>query len=507
MASFGPLFDSDDDDPGGPPTWGVLEFNRAVEGALQDAFPGEFWIRGEIQGLARTRARKHWYFELVEKDPDGDAPLARVSIALLSWKRAGVEREMRAAPGFELDDDVEVRIRCQIGFYPPWGKFQLAMVGVDPAFTLGQMAANRERILRALAKDGLLERNAALPLPLVPQRVGLVTSVGSAAYNDFVDEIRGSDCGFQILACDARVQGAETESTVVAGIRTLARRKCDVIVVVRGGGSRSDLAGFDSESIARAIAVCPVPVLTGIGHEIDTSLADVVAHRDFKTPTACADFLVDHVHGAIERYEELWARIAEGAQGHTRDELSSLGHVARGVSAAARHAVQLRGRDLKQLRSALAREARSSLVRNRDRVTAGLQRVHDLVRLRLVSESTRVDYARRRLRPERLRRPLERRQHDLNRARHRLAGPATRKLREQSRRLDAVTATVRALDPQRVLDRGYALALDADGKAVNTVAKVRPGDRIELRLADGRIGTTVDRVEKSPAILNPEEKP
>jgi exodeoxyribonuclease VII large subunit len=149
MNDFGPLFDEHDDEPGGPPTWGVLEFNRAVEGALQDAFPGEFWIRGEIQGLA-----------------DGDAPLARVSIALLSWKRAGVEREMRAAPGFELDDDVEVRIRCQIGFYPPWGKFQLAMVGVDPSFTLGQMAANRERILRALAQDGLLEKNAALPLPV-----------------------------------------------------------------------------------------------------------------------------------------------------------------------------------------------------------------------------------------------------------------------------------------------------------------------------------------------------
>ena len=256
------------------------------------------------------------------------------------------------------------------------------------------------------------------------------------------------------------MQGAETESTVVAGIRTLARRDCDVIVVVRGGGSRSDLAGFDSESIARTIALCPVPVLTGIGHEIDTSLADVVAHRDFKTPTACADFLVDHVQLAIERYEELWARIADGALGHAHDELSSLGHTARGVRAAARHAVQLRGRDLDQLRSALAREARSSLVRARDRVTV---------------------------------------------ARHRLIPPAIRHLSEQSRRLDAVATTVRALDPQRVLERGYALALDANGRAVNTVAKVRPGDRIQLRFADGRIGAVVDRVEESPAILNPEE--
>jgi exodeoxyribonuclease VII large subunit len=485
MNDFGPLFDEHDDEPGGPPTWGVLEFNRAVEGALQDAFPGEFWIRGEIQGLARTRGRKHWYFELVEKDPDGDAPLARVSIALLSWKRAGVEREMRAAPGFELDDDVEVRIRCQIGFYPPWGKFQLAMVGVDPSFTLGQMAANRERILRALAQDGLLEKNAALPLPLVPQRVGLVTSIGSAAYNDFVDEIRGSDCAFHIQACDARVQGAETEVTVVAGIRTLARRGVDVIVVVRGGGSRSDLAGFDSESIARAIANCPVPVLTGIGHEIDTSLADVVAHRDFKTPTACADFLVDRVHAALDRYEEIWAGIADGALGRTAADQAELAGAARAVATASRHLVQLRGRDLDQMQRAVAREARASFTRFGQRVHQAVHRVRERVGLRQAREGARLDFARSRIEPDRLRQVLARRKHDL----------------------DAYERNLRAFDPQRVLERGYALALDAQGKAINTVARVRPGDRIELRLADGHADATIDRVEKSPAPMNREEKP
>lgn len=507
MDSFGPLFDHSDDDPAGPPTWGVLEFNRAVELALKDAFPGEFWIRGEIQGLARNRGRKHWYFELVEKDPGGDAPLARVSVALLSWKRAGVDREIRAAPGFELDDDVEVRIRCEIGFYPPWGKFQLAMVGVDPSFTLGQMAANRERILRVLAAEGLLERNAALPLPLVPQRIGLVTSIGSAAWNDFIDEINASDCAFEILACDARVQGAETEPTVVAGIRTLARRGCDVIVVVRGGGSRSDLAGFDSESIARAIALCPVPVLTGIGHEIDTSLADVVAHKDFKTPTACADFLVDRVHAALERFEELWAGIGESALACVGEEQHRLTRTARTVSASARHGLRLSAQELDEKRSGLKRGARSAVNRARERVRGSGRRLRDLGRMRLVGERTRLDFARQRLRPERLARPLERRRERLERLRVRLASPASRSLREQGHRLDRLAAMVRAFDPQRVLERGYALALDATGKAVNTVARVAPGDTVEVRVADGRFGATIDRVEKSPAIPSDEEKP
>jgi exodeoxyribonuclease VII large subunit len=506
MDSLGPLFDENDAEPAGPVTWGVLEFNRAVESALQQAFPGEFWIRGEIQGLARTRARKHWYFELVEKDPDGDAPLARVSIALLSWKRAGVDREIQASPGFDLDDDVEVRIRCEIGFYPPWGKFQLAMVGVDPSYTLGQMAANRERILRSLAADGLIERNARLPLPPVPQRIGLVTSIGSAAYNDFVDEIEASDCAFEILACDARVQGAETERTVVSAIRTLARRRCDAIVVVRGGGSRSDLAGFDSEAIARAIALCPVPVLTGIGHEIDTSVADVVAHRAFKTPTACADFLVDRVHAALDRFEQLWAGVADRGLVRVREERVHLARTARGVGTAARHGLRLRSRELDEIRKRLRRGLGVVTLRAVERLRSHGRRARDLGRIRVARERARLDFARSRLLPDRLSRLLERRRERLDRMRARIFLPALRELREHGHRLDRFGATLRALDPQRVLERGYALALDAGGRAINTVARTAPGQSIEVRVSDGRLEATVDRVEESPAILSREEE-
>ncbi|RKZ14093.1 exodeoxyribonuclease VII large subunit, partial [bacterium] len=399
-----------------------------------------------------------------------------------------------------------VRIRCRIGFYPPWGKFQLAMVGVDPSFTLGQMAANRERILRLLASEGLLERNAQLEFPLVPRRIGLVTSVGSAAYNDFIDEIGASDCAFQVLACDARVQGAQAEATVVASIRTLARRHCDVIVVVRGGGSRSDLAGFDSESIARAIALCPVPVLTGIGHEIDTSLADVVAHKDFKTPTACADFLVDRVHEALARFEELWQAIGDNALEHTAAELAELGSTARSVSRLAGHALQLRERDLVAMRRSLGRQALHAVERGGEQLRRGLDRLHERSRLRIRAEDSRLYYAQRRLSPERMRQDFDRRRTELDRARQRLKLPALRRLREQSRRLDAARSTVRALDPQRVLERGYALALDDAGKAVNTVAGLGKGDRLGIRLADGSLDTVIDRVRKSRVTMNREEE-
>jgi exodeoxyribonuclease VII large subunit len=501
MNDFGPLFTpSPDRAPRAdePHTWGVLELNQAIERALKHAFPGEIWLRGEIQGLARTRMRKHNYFDLVEKDPASDQVLATIPVALLSWNRAKVERMMGDAPGFELDDDVEVRIRCEMGFYPPWGKLQLVMTGVDPTFTLGQMAANRERILRALAADGLLDRNAQLAVPLVPQRIGLVTSIGSAAYNDFVDEIRRSGLGLHVLACDARVQGAETERSVIAALRTLARRRCDVIALVRGGGSRADLAGFDSEAIARAIATLGVPVFTGIGHEIDTSVADAVAHTAHKTPTACAAALVGHARHAVERMEETWVTIVRLARQDQQSQGQLLLRTAKEVGRGARDALRHRGRDLDGMAAALQRAVGDTQRRRADRLRAALVRARQLVALRLADRGAALRLAERRLAPDRLERGLQRRAEALARHRHRLGQLARRRIGHEESLLVSRHATVRALDPHRVLARGFSLTYDAGGHLLREVSSLVPGARLRSVVAGGAIDSRVDAVHPVP---------
>lgn len=495
MEDFGPLFaqpDPDEPDEVTPPTWSVLELNRAIEAALQQAFPTEVWLRGEIQGLARTRMRRHWYFELVEKDPETDQISAKVSVALLNWNRPKVERMMRDAPGFELDDDVEVRIRCEVGYYPPWGKLQLTMTGVDPSFTLGQMAATRERILRALAADGLIDANAQLELPMVPRRIGLVTSVGSAAYNDFVQEIARGGYGLHVVACDARVQGADTERTVVAAMRTLHRRGCDVIVLARGGGSRSDLAGFDSEAIARAIARCPVPVLTGIGHEIDTSVADVVAHTSFKTPTACAAHLVECARETMDRVEVAWDGVVRHAREAQRVEQRRLLETARHMARGARDGVRHRQRDLDERRRALLRETKAATTRADRRLGESVRRAGHLVRVRLAGHEARLILARKRLAPNRLRRVVRSRSEGLEALTARLAPLATRIVTRREADLKAPEATIRALDPRRVLRRGYSLSVDSGGRLVRKASDVAPGDVLHTLLAGGRIQSRVE---------------
>ena len=188
-------------------TLSVRELNQAISEAVSSSFPGEVWVRGEIQQIRRSQLG-HAYFELVEKDGNRDNVRARVSVALFKNDRASVNRTLRATPGVKITDGVEVRIRGRVEFYPPQGRLQLVMTGIDPVFTVGKLAADRDRVLRTLAAEGILRRNAAHELPLVPLRVGLVTSGGSAAYHDFVHGLEESGHAFRVALADLRVQGA-----------------------------------------------------------------------------------------------------------------------------------------------------------------------------------------------------------------------------------------------------------------------------------------------------------
>ena len=268
-------------------TYSVAELTRAISYALEDAFADDVWITGEISGLNRSRG--HVYFDLVEpRDDIGQPATAQLAVALFKMNKEVVNRTLKRAGIARIDSGARVRIRGAVAFNERNGRLQVRMTGIDPMYTLGQLAVDRERVLRSLGEAGLLDRNARVPLPLVPLRVGLVTSAGSAAYHDFVHELDVSGLAFQLTFVDAKVQGVGAVEQVIRALRQLARTDVDVIALVRGGGSRADLATFDDEQLARTIAALDLPVLTGVGHEVDRSIADDVAHTAYKTPTACA---------------------------------------------------------------------------------------------------------------------------------------------------------------------------------------------------------------------------
>ena len=284
-------------DEDGSTTWSVAELSSHLTRLLAGAFPDDVWVSGQIRNLNRSN-NGHVYFNLAEPSPGDQQPQAQLSVTLLAPEKEQVNKQLvRAGGTVRMTDGIEVRICGRIRWYGPRGTLQLRMHAIDPAFTLGRLQEDRDRLLAELKADGSLERNGRLRLPLLPLRVGLITSRGSAAHADVLSELNSSGIGFEVLFSDARTQGLDSPESVARALKLLGARDLDVILLIRGGGSKTDLASFDSEMIARAIADCPVPVFSGIGHEVDRSIADEVAHSAHKTPTAAARAVVEHVLG------------------------------------------------------------------------------------------------------------------------------------------------------------------------------------------------------------------
>jgi exodeoxyribonuclease VII large subunit len=280
------------------PTLRVGELAARLTRAVAAAFPGEVWVRGEVDGLKRPSTSGHVYFNLCERN-SRRGPTSTVSVALYRTDRLRVERDLRQWPSFRLDDGLEVRVRGRVQY--GYGRIQLVITAIDPVHTLGRLAADRERVLRALASEGLLEANRGLRLGPVPLHVAVVTRAGSAACEDVLSELRASAVGFRLSLVDAQVQGTAAVPSMLRALTVAVRLRPDVVLLVRGGGARTDLVTFDAEVVARTVCGLPVPVVTGIGHEVDWSVADEVAHVAFKTPTACAAGLVAEVRALAAR--------------------------------------------------------------------------------------------------------------------------------------------------------------------------------------------------------------
>lgn len=289
-------------------TYTVTELMTATADAIKHRLGGAVWVDGEISGPRESRG--HFYFDLVDRDGKG-AVSAKVPVALWSRARTKVEQKLRDAGTVRLEEGVKVRIRGPLELWLAGGRLQLSMSDIDPAFTLEALESERERVLALLRAENLIEKNRARALPTMPLHLALITADESAAQADFMHSLAESGLPWRVEFIDSKVQGAGSERTIAAALRTAQRRGVDVIALVRGGGSRLDLAVFDHELVARTIATSSIPVFTGIGHEIDTSVADVVAHTASKTPTACAEALIDISLDVVARSERAWVEIAD----------------------------------------------------------------------------------------------------------------------------------------------------------------------------------------------------
>ncbi|MEZ4460019.1 MAG: exodeoxyribonuclease VII large subunit [bacterium] len=433
-----------DSEVSGPADMTVGALNREVQRVLRAAFDAEFWVVGELQGFDRN-TKKHLWFELVERR--NDDVTARVDAVMYATDAQRVMAKLSSeSPDIAWRDGLAVRVRVSAEFYPPSGRFQILIKDVDPTYTAGAILAQRDKVLRALEAERIVRRNIDLEFPACPLRVGLITSVGSDAYNDILDELRASRFAFEISVAHATMQGPTTEESVLQALRWFYRRadQFDVLILARGGGARSDLAWFDSHAIGRAVCLTPIKIIVGVGHHRDRCVVDFVA-ESLKTPTAAAQAVVARVRDFDAKLESLQTR-------------------ARRITD---HAMTRVNRRLEQLAHRL-REGASVRVNSE--------------RMRCAKLSHRVAQgAANRVQADR---------HTLESLTQRLPSAASRATEGALGRLELAHLRVEMSNPARILSKGY-VRVRLDGRVVGSVGELRTGDSIEIESRDGNASALI----------------
>lgn len=446
-----------------------------MQTALRGAFAGPVWVAGDVASLSRRRSLR---FELCAPDPERDGSVVKIQAVAFPTTAQRIDRALSRA-GVQLGDGVSLRLRGRVAVWTAAGELQLVVEAVDPAFTVGAREAARRALLDDLATSGLATRQAALPPPGIAQRIGLVAAPGTRGAEDLLATLAAEGAPFGVVLAPATVQGPSCERSVAAAIaalvahhRTVAR--LDAIAVVRGGGARDDLSGFDGRLVAEAIATAPVPVITGLGHTADRTVADVVAHHATRTPTACGVALCAPVRHARERLTDATGAVVRAAHRRLRHGSDAHARAAQATSSALRRAAASADLRVTTTGARIAVAARAEVLaawRATDRTAATLTRA---------ARRTGTDAAR-----------------ALDGAAARATTSIRARIATADRRVEGVAREHRALDPQRVLERGYAIVSRADGSPM-TAAGSAAGDLVHILMADGSLDATIRDVTSSP---------
>jgi len=415
----------------------VSQLNRKAKLLLEQGL-ARIWVEGEISNLARP-ASGHMYFSL--KD-DG----AQI--------RAAFFRQRQRGPTIQFKDGDKVLAYGRVSIYEARGDYQLIVEQIEPA---GEGALKREydKLRLKLAAEGLFAEDRKKPLPKLPQRIGVITSPSGAAVRDILTVLRRRFPSVPVTVYPAAVQGDAAPGELIAALADAVRRDdCDVLIMGRGGGSTEDLWAFNNEQLARAIAECPIPLISAVGHEVDFTIADFVADVRAPTPTAAAELVVPDRGEWISLVNRLAARVARLGRRTLEDRAQTLDYMLRRMAAGMRQQIASNKQDVALQRNALVQQSPAVRVER------------SIGRLRNIQQ--------------------------------RLTSSGRRSISDVEHRLQLAMRSLHAVSPLATLERGYAVVLDADsGRALSDVSAVRAGSEIRARLHSGELLATVTEVSAS----------
>ena len=423
----------------------LYELNGLVRQTLELTLDEEYWVQAEI---AELRVNRHCYMELVQKEARGGGIVAKARAQVWANRWAFIKPMFEQVTGQTLAAGMQVMLKVEVTFHELYG-YSLNVTDIDPTYTLGDLARHRQEILRQLAEEGIDTMNKELPLPRLLQRIAVISSASAAGYGDFCNQLNNNQRGlaFKTELFQAVMQGNEVENSVVDALNRIAARldEWDVVVIIRGGGATSDLQGFDSLLLAENVAQFPLPIITGIGHERDDTVIDLIAHTRVKTPTAAAEFLIHHQEQELDMLEDLSARLTDHISQLLYDETTRLKMLAGKIpmlfsTVKAREEVRLH-----RLSASMANSSVQHLEQAKGRV--------ELMNQQLSLYTSTL-------------------------------------LQGERKHIELMESKLQSAHPNRILQLGFSITR-VGGKALKDVDEVKEGDEIETTLASGTFKSTI----------------
>jgi exodeoxyribonuclease VII large subunit len=447
----------------------LTELQLMIRDSLYISLPEMYWVIAEIAEI-RENYSGHCYLELIEKQSDEKNIRSKAKSIIWSSRYRFLKTFFENSTGESLREGIKILVKVKVEYHELFG-LSLIISDIEPSFTVGEMAAKRQQVIKRLEDEGVISMNRELDLPVVPRNIAVISSRNAAGYSDFIRHLSSNSFGyvFNTALFDSTMQGSETEQSVINALDAIAEKYelFDVVVIIRGGGSQTDLGWFDNYNIAYHITQFPLPVITGIGHERDVTVADLVAFRSLKTPTAVADFLIDCV--------------AE-TENHLTDMSREISEMARIITDRYRNRLELS-------RMRLIPVSRMTLSGAKDHLSVKIIEIINLGKEVILKAGIAPSNHRTRLLAAAKTYSLNR-ETDLDRKLKNLITFTSNSLTKNNTVLTQFENSLGILDPENVMKRGYTITT-MNGKVIKKANQLIPGDIIDTRFADGDVISSV----------------
>jgi exodeoxyribonuclease VII large subunit len=472
----------------------LFELQQRVKGSLDNTFSMPVWVKAEISEMTTNRSG-HCYLDLAETEPGTDNVIARCRATIWSYTFRMLKPYFETTTGQTFSQGLKVLLQAKVEYHEVYG-FSLNIRDIDPVYTLGDLARQRREIIRRLQDDGVFEMNKDLELPEVPQRIAIISSPTAAGLQDFLDQLHTNPHQFVFYTklFQAVMQGNEAPRSIMNALDLIYTYEdsFDAVVIIRGGGAQLDLACFDQYELAFHVAQFPLPVITGIGHDKDDTVIDLVAHTRMKTPTAVAEFLIS---GALQfsqglnelekHFMELITNQLDDHRSRLNDAASQLNLLVNQMIVSQQNRLNIAGIHLANRTETFLKDQQLALkqviTETKNQTNRFVTRQNHL----LDRSGNKLNFI--------FREQVLKNKNLLNQFQHLIKIRSLETIRAEKKNLNLIQEKLRLVDPQNIIKRGYSLTM-INGKIVKSVSLVKEGDLLETRLSDGTVESMVKKI-------------